>query len=48
MKEVLKASEIEIYTVHVKVDRELLWQRIQSRLAREPEREKYNEVLPPF
>jgi hypothetical protein len=44
MVEVKAASNIEIFTVHVKVDPELLWKRIQARLALEPERHIYNEV----
>jgi len=36
-------ADIHICTVSLKVDKELLWQRIQDRLKREPERVKYNE-----
>jgi thymidylate kinase len=43
MDEVREAADIHIYTVHIDVPRELLWQRISERLAREPERLKYNE-----
>ena len=43
MEEVKDAVNVEFYTVHVKVDAELLWQRIQARLANEPDRAKYNE-----
>lgn len=42
MDELLVAG-IEIVTVYLRVDAETLWSRIQDRLAREPEREKYNE-----
>eukprot|EP01027_Heterolobosea_sp_BB2_P006053 GEZU01009185.1.p1 GENE.GEZU01009185.1~~GEZU01009185.1.p1 ORF type:complete len:191 (-),score=26.79 GEZU01009185.1:59-631(-) len=41
--EELRSIGIEIYTVHLKVEKELLWERIQRRLEREPERVKYNE-----
>ncbi|CAE7919445.1 unnamed protein product, partial [Symbiodinium sp. KB8] len=43
MREVLEAADIEIYTVLIKVDREILWDRILQRLKLEPERKKYNE-----
>jgi len=43
MKEVEAATTIEIHTIHVKVDQEVLWRRIQKRLEAEPERSKYNE-----
>mmetsp|Transcript_31857 Transcript_31857/g.49861 ORF Transcript_31857/g.49861 Transcript_31857/m.49861 type:complete len:221 (-) Transcript_31857:89-751(-) len=34
---------IVVYTVYLKVPQELLWERIQTRLRREPHRLKYNE-----
>ncbi|KAL0221768.1 hypothetical protein RCL1_001622 [Eukaryota sp. TZLM3-RCL] len=34
---------IKIVTVYLKVDPNILWSRIQSRLAREPSRQLYNE-----
>ena len=43
MKEVQAASNIEIHTIYVQVDAEVLWGRIQARLQREPERVRYNE-----
>lgn len=41
--EVKEAAGIEILTVHLKVDKETLWKRIQARLKVEPGRVKYNE-----
>ena len=43
IKEVREAAGIEVYTVYVKVEKEVLWSRIQSRLENEPERKKYDE-----
>ena len=43
IEEVRAAAGIEIYTVHMSVEKELLWARIQDRLTREPERRKYDE-----
>lgn len=43
IEEVRKAAGIEIYTVHMSVEKNLLWSRIQDRLQREPERRKYDE-----
>jgi hypothetical protein len=43
MKEVQSEAGIDIYTVCVKVKRDLLWSRIMDRLEREPHRLKYNE-----
>ena len=43
IKEVREAAGIEIYTVYMSVEKELLWSRIQDRLSREPERKKYDE-----
>jgi len=34
----MRAHGVELYTVHVKVDAEVLWRRIQTRLVAEPER----------
>lgn len=43
MNEVREGADIHIYTVHVRVERERLWDRICQRLRREPHRAKYNE-----
>lgn len=43
MAEVEAATTIEIHTIHVKVEQEVLWKRISERLAAEPHRSKYNE-----
>lgn len=43
MEEVKSAAGIEIVTVHLKVEDEVLWRRIQERLKVEPGRAKYNE-----
>lgn len=43
MKEVREAAGIEVYTVYLQVEKELLWSRILNRLKREPGRVKYNE-----
>jgi len=43
LKEVEAATNIEIHTIHVKVEPEVLWKRIQTRLEAEPERTNYNE-----
>ena len=43
MKEVREAAGIEVYTVYLQVERELLWSRIMDRLKREPGRVKYRE-----
>ncbi len=34
---------MHIVTAHVAVDADILWTRIQARLAAEPERERYKE-----
>jgi len=34
----MRAHGVELYTVHVKVDADVLWRRIQTRLVAEPER----------
>ncbi|KAK2956192.1 hypothetical protein BLNAU_8756 [Blattamonas nauphoetae] len=39
----LRTKNIFVYTVLVKVDKELLWERINKRLIAEPHRVKYNE-----
>lgn len=41
--ELKQAAKIDIYTVHVKCDEDVLWNRIQQRLAVEPERAMYKE-----
>jgi thymidylate kinase len=41
--DLLVNAGIEIITVHISVSKTVLWRRIQDRLAREPEREKYGE-----
>lgn len=43
IKEVREAAGIEVYTVYCKVEKEVLWGRIQDRLVDQPERTKYNE-----
>ena len=43
IEELKNSLGIEIYTVCVRVDKEILWDRIQKRLEREPERIKFNE-----
>ena len=43
IREVRDAAGIEVYTVHVKVEEEVLWDRIQCRLRKHPERKLYNE-----
>lgn len=43
IREVREAANIEVYTVHVDVDKEVLWKRIEERLERQPERAQYNE-----
>lgn len=43
MDEVLAAANIEIYSVHLEVDSEILWSRISSRLIQEPGRVAYDE-----
>jgi hypothetical protein len=37
--ELKAAADVHIYMVHLRTDRELLWQRIQDRLRREPHRQ---------
>lgn len=41
--ELKQVAKIDIYTVHVKCDEDVLWSRIQQRLAVEPERAVYKE-----
>ncbi|KAJ5077464.1 thymidylate kinase [Anaeramoeba ignava] len=41
--EIQELSNVNIFTVYIKVEKELLWKRIQERLKVEPERIKYNE-----
>eukprot|EP00762_Andalucia_godoyi_P001608 ANDGO_00199.mRNA.1 hypothetical protein DICPUDRAFT_27799 len=43
IEEMQMNASIDLYTVSVRVDKDLLWSRIQSRLAKHPERLKYNE-----
>ncbi|CAH0478034.1 unnamed protein product [Peronospora belbahrii] len=43
MKEVQECAGVHFYTVHVQVERELLWHRICARLQLEPERLCLNE-----
>uniref|UniRef100_M4B6D2 NadR/Ttd14 AAA domain-containing protein n=1 Tax=Hyaloperonospora arabidopsidis (strain Emoy2) TaxID=559515 RepID=M4B6D2_HYAAE len=43
MKEVQDFAHVQFYTVHVQVERELLWRRICARIALEPERLRLNE-----
>jgi hypothetical protein len=42
-RELAGLADIHIYTVCIRVERELLWNRIQHRLTREPNRHKFNE-----
>ena len=43
MEEVREAANIEIYSVHLQVEDETLWSRIQARLAKEPSRTQLRE-----
>ncbi|KAI9906937.1 hypothetical protein PsorP6_002834 [Peronosclerospora sorghi] len=43
MKEVQEFASVQFYTVHIQVERELLWRRICARLEMEPERLRLNE-----
>ncbi|EEY65034.1 uncharacterized protein PITG_16491 [Phytophthora infestans T30-4] len=43
MREVQDFAGVQFYTVHVQVERELLWRRICARLELEPERLRLNE-----
>ncbi|GBG24177.1 Hypothetical Protein FCC1311_003952 [Hondaea fermentalgiana] len=43
MEEVRKFADINIHTVHVRVQREILWRRVQARLELEPDRVLYKE-----
>ncbi|KAG7402225.1 hypothetical protein PHYBOEH_003484 [Phytophthora boehmeriae] len=43
MREVQDFAGVQFYTVHVQVERELLWRRIVARLELEPERLRLNE-----
>jgi len=43
LKDLLEFANIQIITVYVRVEEELLWKRICERLKQEPERRKYNE-----
>eukprot|EP01104_Vermistella_antarctica_P017596 TRINITY_DN624_c4_g1_i1.p1 TRINITY_DN624_c4_g1~~TRINITY_DN624_c4_g1_i1.p1 ORF type:complete len:264 (+),score=76.17 TRINITY_DN624_c4_g1_i1:64-792(+) len=43
LKDLKKLAGIEIYTVYLKVEGDLLWNRISDRLSREPHRKNYNE-----
>eukprot|EP01090_Pellita_catalonica_P006674 TRINITY_DN16961_c0_g1_i2.p1 TRINITY_DN16961_c0_g1~~TRINITY_DN16961_c0_g1_i2.p1 ORF type:complete len:202 (-),score=20.01 TRINITY_DN16961_c0_g1_i2:45-650(-) len=36
-------ADIHVYTIHIHVDKKILWERIQERLRREPFRNTYNE-----
>jgi thymidylate kinase len=45
IEDLRKFANIHICTVSLKVEKELLWRRIQERLLREPERMKYNEHI---
>jgi L-rhamnose mutarotase len=39
LAELSTQAGVHVYTVHVSVERQMLWERIQKRLAREPIRE---------
>jgi len=43
IEELREETGIEVVTVHVNVEPEVLWARIQARLEMEPERQRYNE-----
>ncbi|CAK4384445.1 unnamed protein product [Aphanomyces euteiches] len=43
MEEITQFADIQFVTLHVTVERELLWRRIKNRLQLEPERIRYNE-----
>ncbi|KAM9983524.1 hypothetical protein ACTFIY_000245 [Dictyostelium cf. discoideum] len=43
IKELKKYTNIDIKTVYLKVEKDVLWERIQKRLQEQPERKKYNE-----
>ncbi|OQR95372.1 hypothetical protein THRCLA_07929 [Thraustotheca clavata] len=43
MKEIAEFANVQFLTIHVNVERELLWKRIQARLLLEPERIRYME-----
>lgn len=43
IKELRAAANIRIYTVHIAVDKDILWNRIQTRLSAEPFRKQYGE-----
>jgi hypothetical protein len=43
LQELAEEADVHVYTVHVRVDPDLLWKRIQKRLQAQPERLKYNE-----
>lgn len=43
IQEIREAAGIEVYTVYMKVDNDILWERIQNRLEMEPDRRKYDE-----
>lgn len=41
--ELQESADIEVFTVYVKVRKDVLWSRIQARLAREPSRKQFSE-----
>jgi len=43
LRELASSANVRVYTVYLRVEKELLWQRISERLKREPQRAKYNE-----
>jgi len=43
LRELASGADIHVYTVYLRVEPNLLWQRISERLKREPARAKYNE-----
>ncbi|OQR93318.1 hypothetical protein ACHHYP_02667 [Achlya hypogyna] len=43
MQEVSEFANVQFLTIHVNVEKELLWSRIQARLMLEPERVRYAE-----
>ena len=43
LEELAEKADIHVLTVHIRVEPDVLWQRIQARLRREPQRAKFNE-----
>lgn len=43
LAELAEKADIHVLTVHIRVEPDVLWDRIQARLCREPHRAKFNE-----